>query len=55
MFALLPESQFIQPLTVTVGQAEVHRLYTLLSSKLDNGHCDALLPVEENKRLCTFD
>lgn len=54
MSTLLLESQFPQPLTVTVGKAEVHRMYSL-NSELDNGHWAALLPVEENKRLCTFD
>jgi hypothetical protein len=54
VFNLLPENQITQPLTVTVGQVQVQRMYLLLSSELDNGHCYALLPVE-NKRLCTFD
>jgi hypothetical protein len=43
------EDHVTQPLTVVVGQVVTERNMSLFNSKVDNGHNDALLPIEERK------
>jgi hypothetical protein len=45
------EGQIIQPPAVTAGQIVAEgNIYPLFGGYLDNGHYDALLPVEEKVR-----
>jgi hypothetical protein len=50
-FFFVTEDQITQPPFVVVGQVVLERnVYLLLSSELDNGQCDAVLPVEWGER-----
>jgi hypothetical protein len=51
-FCFVSEGQTTQPMTVTGGQIMTERNSSLpFSGELDNGHCNAPLPVEETERL----